>query len=119
MIRIVTIGAAVLLATPVLAHPKLVVANPAANATVAAPARIQLRFNEKLIPRLSGATLAMTGMGGVSHAPMPVPSTTLTTADTLVVTTEKPLIAGTYRVEWHVVSADTHRVTGDYAFTVR
>jgi len=29
------------------------------------------------------------------------------------------LIPGTYRVRWHVVSADTHRTEGSFAFTVR
>lgn len=112
-------AAAMLLAAPALAHPKLLAATPAADATVAAPARIEMRFSEKLMPKLSGATLSMTGMGGVAHAPMPVAATSTGVGNTLTVTTAKPLVAGSYRVDWHVVSADTHRIVGNYAFTVR
>ena len=54
------------------AHPKLLSASPAANATVAKPARITLRFSEKLMPKFSGADLVMTGHGGTEHAPMKV-----------------------------------------------
>ena len=38
---------------------------------------------------------------------------------TLVLSTARPLAAGTYRIDWHVVSADTHRVGGGYRFRVR
>ncbi len=116
------IAAAAVLLSPVaaLAHPKIVSASPAADATVAAPTKVEIRFSEKLLPKLSGGTLMMTGMGGKPHAPMPVGGVTSVAAgDTLVLTSAKPLIAGSYKVDWHIVSADTHRVTGDYAFTVK
>ena len=29
-----------------------------------------------------------------------------------------PLAAGTYKVEWHAVSTDTHKTQGSYSFTV-
>lgn len=119
MFRIVCAAAALLFAPSALAHPKLLAATPAADATVAAPSRIALRFSEKLLPKLSGVTLTMTGMGGVKHAPMPVGATTAAVGDTLTVVPAKPLTAGSYRVEWHVVSADTHRIAGSYAFSVR
>ena len=38
---------------------------------------------------------------------------------TLVIAPKSPLGAGTYSVAWHVVSGDTHRITGNYAFAVR
>jgi methionine-rich copper-binding protein CopC len=37
----------------------------------------------------------------------------------LVATPTEPLSAGVYKVNWHAVTADTHRVTGAYTFTVR
>lgn len=116
--------AAVMVATPavVIAHPKLVSATPAADAVVAAPKRIALRFSERLIPKLSGASLVMTGMAGMVHAPMVVSGTKSAAGpdgSSVMVTVAKPLPAGTYRVDWHVVSGDTHRVTGTYAFTVQ
>lgn len=103
------------------AHPKLVSATPAPNATVAKPARLELRFSEKLMPKFSGADLMMTGMNGMKHAPMKVASAATVAADgrTLVISPKSPLGAGTYSVAWHVVSADTHRITGNYAFAVK
>ena len=103
------------------AHPKLVSATPAPNATVAKPARVELRFSERLMPNFSGADVVMTGMKGMAHPPMKVPATAAVAPDgrTLVVTPQAPLTAGTYNVAWRVVSADTHRITGTHAFAVR
>lgn len=103
------------------AHPKLVTASPAANATVAKPARVELRFSEKLMPKFSGADLMMIGHGGASHAPMKVTATAAVAGDgnTLVLTPKVPLAPGRYTVAWHVVSSDTHRVAGNYAFAVK
>ena len=103
------------------AHPKLVSATPAPNATVAKPARVDLRFSERLMPKFSGADLMMTGMKGMAHPPMKVAATAAIAADgyKLVVTPRSPLGAGTYSVAWRVVSADTHRITGTHAFAVK
>ena len=103
------------------AHPKLVAATPAPNATVAKPGRVELRFSERLMPRFSGADLMMTGMKGMAHPPMKVPATAAVAVDgrTLVVTPKSPLGSGTYNVAWRVVSADTHRITGRHAFAVK
>ncbi len=74
------------------------------------------------MPKLSGAEVMMTGMGGKAHPPMAVGGVTSSVGadgSTLVLTPAKPLMAGTYRIDWHVVSSDTHRITGQQAFTVR
>lgn len=116
------LAASVLVASPANAHPKLLAANPAAGATVAKPARVQMRFSEKLVANFSGADLVMVGMPGMKdHPPMKVASNAAVAPDgrTLVITPGKPLGAGTYRVDWHVVSADTHRITGTLAFAVK
>lgn len=109
------------LATVAQAHPKLVTASPAANAIVAKPARVVLRFSERLSPRFSGADLMMTGMAGMRHAPVKVASAAAVAPDgrTLVITPNAPLAAGTYSVTWRVVSADTHRITGTHPFAVK
>jgi len=109
------------LASVAQAHPKLVSASPAPNATVAKPARVALRFSEKLMPKFSGADLMMTAHGGASHPPMKVAAAAGIAEDgrTLVVTPKSPLAPGRYSLAWHVVSADTHRVTGNYAFAVK
>lgn len=109
------------LASAAQAHPKLLSATPAPNATVAKPGRVELQFSEKLMPKFSGADLMMTAHGGKAHAPMKIAGTAAVGADgrTLMVTPKSPLGAGRYSVAWHVVSADTHRVAGNYAFAVR
>ena len=103
------------------AHPKLLSASPAPNATVAKPARVALQFSEKLMPKFSGADLMMTGHAGTTHPPMKVAVATAVGADgrTLVLTPKSPLGAGRYSVAWHVVSTDTHRVAGNFAFAVK
>ena len=95
--------------------------SPAPNATVAKPARVELRFSERLMPKFSGADLVMTGMKGMAHPTMKVGATAAVAADgrTLVVTPKSPLAAGRYSVAWHVVSVDTHRVAGTYGFAVK
>lgn len=100
------------------AHPKLLSSNPAANAVVAKPARIELRFSEKLVPAFSKADLVMAMEG---HPAMKMGSEASVAADgkTLVLTPKTPLPAGRYSVNWQVVSADTHRITGSYAFSVK
>ncbi len=107
---------------PALAHPKLVSATPAANASAKAVSRIVLKFSERLTPRVSGATLTMTGMPGMKDHPdmkmSGVNAVVGSDGTSIVITSAKPLAAGTYRVDWHVVGGDTHRITGTHAFTV-
>lgn len=104
-------------ATPALSHPRLVSANPAPNATIAAPRALQLRFSERLVGRFSGASLALLGPNSTSVGGL----TSRLEADgkTLTIIPRSPLRAGIYRVNWHAVSTDTHRVQGAYAFRVR
>ena len=93
-----------------LAHPKLLSASPAANATVGATKRV------------TGGELVMTGMPGMAaHGPMKVAVTATVGGDgkTLDLVAGRLLAAGSYRLDWHVVSTDTHRITGSLGFTVR
>ena len=115
--------ATALVATAAQAHPKLASTMPAANAVVASPPKIELHFTEKLLAPMSGVDLTMTDMPGMKmRAPMKMPPLkTSVGADgmTLIATPAKPLPAGTYKLSYHVVSADTHRVAGDYTFKVQ
>lgn len=110
-------------ASPALAHPKLVTATPAANATVAAIRTVTLTFSERLMPKLSSATLVMTGMPGmVNHPDMPMKGVTSAVSRDgkgLVLTSARPITAGSYRVDWVIVGSDTHRITGKHAFSIR
>lgn len=115
-------AAAVVIAAPVMAHPTLVSSTPAANATVRPIAKVQLSFSERLVARLSAAQVVMTGMPGMaSHAPMPIQGRVAIAPDgkTLVVMFARPLVAGTYKVTYQIVSADTHKIEGSFEFRVR
>ncbi len=110
-------------ASPALAHPKLVSAMPAANASVAATRTVTLTFSERLTPKVSKATLVMTGMPGMANHPdMPMKGVTSAVSPdgkALVLNSAKPIPAGSYRVDWVIVGADTHRITGTHAFSIR
>lgn len=102
------------------AHPKLVAATPAANATVAPTTAVKLTFSERLMPKLSTAALIMTGMA--NHPDMKMTGVTSAVAadgKSIVLTSAKPLPAGSYRADWVIVGADTHRITGKHSFSVR
>jgi len=99
------------------AHTHMVSANPAPNATVpAAPKDLQLNFSEAVLPKLSTVQLAQVG-GAAVH-----------TGDAVVDPKNKKhvsvplhgdLAPGAYKVSWSVVSADSHKMKGDYTFTVK
>jgi methionine-rich copper-binding protein CopC len=116
------VAAGLLAAAAAYAHPELVQTTPAANATTATPARIELRFSERMVETFSGADLLMVDMPGMK---MDKPSKEATTAAisadgmTMTLTPAKPLSAGTYRVDYHVVATDTHRITGSFSFRVK
>jgi methionine-rich copper-binding protein CopC len=112
---------ALTLPAAVQAHAHLVSSTPAANGTVAKPTKLTLTFSEPLVAPMSGIELTMTGMPGMAnHAPMPIKGfATAATGATLTVTMPRALPSGSYALKWHAVTADQHRVEGQYTFTVR
>lgn len=112
---------ALLAAGPALAHPKLLSAMPAPNSISKTPTSLKLNFSEGLVSNFSGATLVMTSMPGMAMGkPMSIIAKASLGAGgkTLVIALAKPLTRGTYRLDWHVVSTDTHHVKGSYSFKV-
>lgn len=111
------------LASTAQAHPRLLNSNPAANATVPSTSVVTLSFSERLMTGLSGAAVVMTGMPGMAnHAAMAVSGVQTSIGKdgkTLIARFARPLPRGTYKVDWHAVSADTHRINGSITFTVR
>ena len=111
-----TMIAAVLFSGAANAHPELQSAEPAAGAAMTtSPTQIRITFNENVIPKFSGVELKdqtgkMIATGNAATDP--------TNKKQLVVPVEVQLPAGDYKVEWHAVSDDTHRVTGSYSFSV-
>jgi len=104
-------------------HAKLVSSTPAANATADKPGKIVLVFNEKLIAKFAGAELTMTGMPGMAdHQPMKITGfTTAMSADgkTMTLLLKRALASGSYEVKWFAAGADTHRMDGSFAFSVK
>ncbi|CCA93214.1 MULTISPECIES: copper homeostasis periplasmic binding protein CopC [Novosphingobium] len=115
------LATALISGTAAQAHPKLVSSTPAADATVERPARIELRFNETLVNQFSGIDLVMTDMPGMKMPPMKIAVDTSVGADgkTLVAVPKSALHTGTYKLDWHAVTADTHRVNGTFNFKVK
>ena len=105
-------------AVPASAHPKLVSSTPGANAIVSAPSQITISFSEALIEKLSKVSVAMT-MAGMDPMAMPGKTSLSKDGKTLTVTYATPLHSGAYKVEYAIVSTDTHKAGGSFAFRVR
>jgi methionine-rich copper-binding protein CopC len=116
--KLIAAGAALALAaaTEASAHAHLLASTPASDAATAAPKQLTLKFSEKLQPRFSGLSVTMPQMNDMAT---PVKVTVSKDGKSLIATPTEPLSAGVYKVSWHAVSADTHRVQGAYTFTVR
>ena len=108
MKRIILLG--LFLATPAFAHARLTGSEPAANAKVKSPGQVKLHFSESLEPAFSSASL--TDSAGKT---VPVSKSVGSDTITLLPLTLKP---GAYKVTWHSVGQDTHRLTGSFGFTV-
>ncbi|HTY48280.1 MAG TPA: copper homeostasis periplasmic binding protein CopC [Steroidobacteraceae bacterium] len=97
------------------AHAHLVKADPAANATVSAPAALHLEFSEELATRFS--TFKLTDARGNPVAVMAMPSKD---AKALQARPDSRLAPGIYTVSWKAVATgDGHRAAGSYRFTVK
>lgn len=94
------------------AHAFLEKASPAAGATLAhAPVEITLQFSEALEPAFSAVTIT-----GEKGATVQTPKARI--EGNSMHLSPLTLGPGTYRVDWHVVSVDTHRTEGSYRFVV-
>ncbi len=106
-------GAVLLAASPLGAHSLLLHAVPApASRLPAPPARVVLRFNNRIEKPLSGLRL----VDSRGRALALVPSAD-GRADEMVAPVP-PLEADAYRLEWHVLSTDGHVVRGAYSFRI-
>ena len=98
------------MASPTFAHARLASSDPKANASIKSPSLIKLVFSESLEPAFSGASLS-----DAAGKNLPVSAAVGSTTITLMPLSLKP---GAYKVTWHSVGHDTHRVTGSFGFTV-
>ena len=114
MVAVIMIAAS-LFGSAAHAHPELQSAEPAAGGTTASPQQIKITFNESVMAQFSGVEvkdkagkMITTGKATVDPA----------NKKQLVVPLKEQLPPGEYKVEWHAVSDDTHRVKGNYTFSV-
>jgi methionine-rich copper-binding protein CopC len=104
------------LSTSAEAHPKLKSVSPAADvSSKVSPKEIKLNFSEGVIAKFSGLELKDEAGKTITTG---VPATDPGDRKQLVVPLPSSLIAGRYKVAWHAVSEDTHRVKGEYSFEV-
>jgi methionine-rich copper-binding protein CopC len=105
-----------LLGSAAYAHPELQSAEPAAGAAMmTSPKQIRVTFNENVIPQLSGIEVKdQTG----KMIPTGKAATDPANKKLLIVPVNEQLPPGDYKVDWHAVSDDTHRVKGSYSFSV-
>ncbi|MEI9481667.1 CopC domain-containing protein YobA [Enterobacter cancerogenus] len=104
-------------ATPsALAHAHLQQQTPAANAQVAAPPLLTLSFSEGIEPQFSGVVVTDDQQKAVKTGAVKRDEKNKAQ---LIVPLEQPLTAGTYQVDWHVVSVDGHKTKGSYHFSVK
>ena len=96
-------------------HATLLRSEPAKDSRVAAaPSRIYLVFSEEVEPSLGGIRLV--GPGGQVVVLKPAGDPRNVSALVAPVTTT--LAAGTWRVEWRIVSEDGHPIDGDFTFSI-
>lgn len=102
-------------AVPAWAHAFLDHATPGVGSTIqGSPGQLSLSFTQSIVASFSGVTVT-TAEGGA----VPTGKAVVDASDpaTLHVSIGK-LKPGTYVVNWHVVSVDTHHTSGAYKFTV-
>jgi methionine-rich copper-binding protein CopC len=101
--------------TGAFAHPRLVSAVPAVAGTVrSAPSEVTLRFNERLEAAFTSVVIRDSEGKQVDKG-----DAKLDKSDRKILRVSVPPLApGMYKVEWHAMSADTHKIEGDFTFNV-
>ena len=99
------------------AHAFLERAMPRVGARIAAsPPEVRMWFSEALVGAFSRATIT-----GPADAPLAEPAARLDRGDhrQLILPIAGRLAPGPYRVQWRVVSIDSHVTQGDFTFVVK
>jgi methionine-rich copper-binding protein CopC len=115
MIKRLSVSAMLLVATVATAgaHVALKQSSPAVGGTVVtAPPAVTLTFSEPIEAAFSGATVV-----NASGQRFDTGARTGASRTELQISL-KPLPPGTYKVNWHVLSVDTHKTQGSFSFTV-
>jgi methionine-rich copper-binding protein CopC len=98
------------------AHAHLVRATPAVGGTVSAPpSEVTLRFSEKLEAAFSSVVVRDAAGRQVDKGGAAVDKADRALLRVLL---QQPLGPGVYKVEWKAMSADTHKIDGNFTFKV-
>jgi methionine-rich copper-binding protein CopC len=101
--------------TQAFAHAHLSTSAPAAKSSVASPSELDLTFTEGLNLKFSGIKVA-----GPGDKEVKLGDAMLMNDDkVLMVPVSGKLEPGAYKVEWHVLSIDGHKMNGSFGFTVK
>jgi copper resistance protein C len=101
-------------APPVLAHAELLRAMPQPGSVVpASPPEVRLQFSEGIEGRFSGLNVVASNGTPITTGRAQIQGTAM------VIPITAPLPPGVYRVNWHVLSVDGHKVQGSFTFEVR
>ena len=112
---IIALAATLALTAPAGAHAFLDHAEPpVGSAMQKAPPQLSLWFSEDLEPAFSGATVTDAQGHAVNAGKAQVDAHDRK----LMHVPLKAVGPGSYRVNWHVLSVDTHRTQGNYNLTV-
>jgi len=95
------------------AHAMLDHASPSVGSTVSGPREVRLYFTQALEPRFSAAQLRSSSgaVVGTGHVDRGDPKQ--------IVISVRGLAPGRYKVDWKVLSVDTHRTEGNFGFEVK
>src|SRR5271156_3764907 len=109
---IVSLFLAALDATAARAHAFLDHASPLVGSTVAAaPHEVVLSFTQNLESAFSTVEVTDASGARVDQGQARI------TGNTMQISL-KPLLPGSYKVRWHVLSVDTHRTEGSFSFHI-
>jgi methionine-rich copper-binding protein CopC len=105
--------------TAAFAHAHLESELPAADSEVTTPKELRLTFSEGVEEKFTKVAISLDGPGQSTEI-IQTQSVTTDPVDkkVLIVVPAMPLAPGTYKVEWHAVSVDTHKSEGIYRFKV-
>ena len=99
---------------PALAHAELLRAMPQPGSAIpTSPSEVRLQFSEGIEGRFSGVEVAAPNGKRITTGRAQIQGTAL------VVPITAPLPPGVYRVNWHVLSVDSHKTQGSFTFEVR
>ncbi len=115
MLRAGAAAIALLYAATAWSHSHLQKQSPAADSAQAAPQEVRLEFSEPL----EGALCKIEVTDGAGKPVTASKATVDATAPRVLQLPLGKLDAGSYKVDWNVVSTDGHRSKGSYRFTVK